>query len=94
MRSIEIHNGDRKEIQQELDLAKNRWGGEGGKSGIAQIKTPLLTTTERIQIQDHEKIGWPEWQSMDREKQWDLSDRVGFLLRRPMRISPEEQQGN
>ena len=64
-RNIEIPNQDR-EIQHGLDLVRNRWGCGRNKSGIPPIRRPLITSTELIQIHDREKIGWPEWRSVDR----------------------------
>ena len=47
-----------------------------------------------MQIQAREKIGWPERQSMDKEKQGVLLEKSGLLLRRPVRGRTEEQKGN
>ena len=94
LRSLDITNGDRSEIQHELDLIRNRWEIERNKSGIGAIKIPLVTSTKWIQIQARENIGWSDWQSMDRWKQWVLLEHVCFLPRRPVRGGTEEQQGN
>ena len=57
-------------------------------------KRPLLTSTGPVQLQIREMVGRKEWRSADRKKQWDLLERLGLLLRRPVRTSAEEQKGN
>ena len=54
---LDIHNEGREEIPQELDSAKNRWGSERCKSGIAKSYMPLLTSTEWGRIHIHEMVG-------------------------------------
>ena len=65
--SIDITDGDRGEVQHELDLIRNRWGSGRNKGGIDPRKRPLITSTEWIRIQAREKIGWTERQSLERE---------------------------
>ena len=72
----------------------NRWRSERNKSGIAPIERPLITSTEWMQIQAHEKIGRPERQSIDKEKQLVLVEHVCLPLRRPVRGSTEGKSGN
>ena len=77
--SIDIPNEDREEIRQELDLVENRWQSARRKNGIGKIERPLLTSTEWVRIQIRERTGWKDWQSMDRDKQWDIWLRLGFI---------------
>ena len=72
LRGIDITNGDREEIQHELDLVKNRRGSAINKSEIGPTKRPLITSMDWIHIQAREKIGWSEWHSVGRGKQWVL----------------------
>ena len=65
-RSIDTPNEDREEIQQELDLASNRWGSGRSNIGVGERKRPLLTSTEWVRIQIRESTGWPTWQSAER----------------------------
>ena len=67
MGGIDITDGDRGEFQHELDLVRNRWGIGRDKRGIGPITRPLITSTEWMRIQAHEKIGWSEWKSVGME---------------------------
>ena len=64
--SIGIPNEDREEIQQELDLIKNRLGYARRKSGIVYRKKPLFASTGCVRIQTRETIGRAAWKSADR----------------------------
>ena len=48
---VDISNGDREEVQKELDMIKNRWGSGRSKNGIGKSKRPLLTATEWARVQ-------------------------------------------
>ena len=57
-------------------------------------KRPLLTSREWAAIQIDKKIGWGEWQEMDRTNQRQRLEDIGCPRRRPARNSTEELEGS
>ena len=90
----EITEIGRQGIRQELDSVNKRWESGRSQNAVGAEKRPVLTSEERIDIQVEKRIGWDEWQEMDRAHQWECLGDLGLLRRRPVRNVTEELGGN